>query len=113
MRMSSSVRGSGQGSVEATVVLQCAEDGESTLSIRVGQPDMVWCPWEELQWSCENPGLTACGLSICDTTDRTGLPSKAAAVVSSRYKERKEPDQALCWFTANRKTKPHSRDGKP
>lgn len=41
MRMSSSVRGSGQGSVEATVVLQCAEDGESTLSIRVGQPDMV------------------------------------------------------------------------
>lgn len=79
--------------------------------------------WDSWTWSVVPVGRAAVELgepwphcmrpqSICDTTDHTGLPSKAAAVVSSRYKERKEPDQALWWFTANRKTKPHSRDGK-
>lgn len=46
------------------------------------------------------------------THARTGLPSEAAAVVSGRYKESRNP-KALWCFTANRKTKPHSRDGKP
>lgn len=94
MRTPSSIWRSGQGSVDATVV-SCAEDGESTLSeVRSLQQRGTAehghrCPWEELQWSCENPGLTACSLrqSTRAAAARTGLPSEAAAVVSGRYKE--------------------------